>query len=112
MPRGSASVTDIMEDAFPRWAIPGLNIEFINTASWAPLPDLIPLCFERAEGHAVITSTTVVMAESFFVDGTPGRVHITDLGRVNTGFHGSVADAFPVEKITLSPLPQLTGFGP
>ena len=101
-----ARVTDIIGGAVPSLGDSTLITEFTNTACGAPLPDLIQLLSAPEQGQELLTLKTVVTAEGFFVDGTPGRVHITNMGLFNTGFHGAVADGFPVEKLKLIPLPR------
>jgi hypothetical protein len=86
-----------------------LELVLIISEPGADLPDLMELfvCEDEPPDWelrfiAVRANIRGPLREAFGVpDGTPGRVQITQTGLFMTGFHGAVADGFPVEHIKL-----------
>lgn len=83
------------------WA--DLEVSFYNPAPGDPIPDLIDLFGTRfgdvqdLRFHAGVDGT--FHALSGFPEGTAGKVKVDQVGLFNTGFHGAVADGFPVENV-------------
>lgn len=98
-----ARVTDIEDGAEPALGDSLLILEYIAPECGLPLLDLIELAFFTPEGYELRSVKFIASADGLLADGTPGRVHVTQVGLFHTGFHGAVADGFPVERITLAP---------
>lgn len=83
------------------WA--DLELSFYNPAPGAPIPDLLDLFATRfgdvrdIKFHA--SADGQFHALSGFAEGSAGKVKVDQIGLFNTGFHGAVADGFPVENI-------------
>ncbi|MCY1071127.1 hypothetical protein OV090_40670 [Nannocystis sp. RBIL2] len=86
-----------------------LKVVFTNTAPGADLPDLVDafILGNAADGQelrslAFRANGSGPLREAFGVpEGTPGRSVVSQTGLLTTGFHGAVADAFPVELVKL-----------
>ena len=99
---------EVLTGAKPGLCDSHLLVKFINTAPGVPLPDLIQLLFAPEIGQELLSLAMRCNAEGPLhegfddvEDGTPGRAIVLETGLFMTGYHGAVADGFPVEKINL-----------
>jgi hypothetical protein len=80
-----------------------LNLVFINSAPGAPLPDLMQILVEQFENLRFLSFKATAngpLRELFgVIEGTPGKVVVTETGLFTTHFMAAVADGFPVERI-------------
>ena len=104
---GSAA-GEIIAGAEPALANSLLTLEFINTASGAPMPNLNNLIFFPAVGQELVKITFEATAKGplralFGVPaGTPGMVHTTQRGLYGVDSNGAaLTDSFPTERITI-----------
>lgn len=84
------------------------ELKFINNAPpGGPLPDLVQLVFFTEPDQELLfialrTRARGELHEAFGVpEGTSGRATVVQTGLFMTGFHGAVADGFPVERVDL-----------
>jgi len=75
-----------------------------------PLPDLMQVFFEPAEGQELQrmtfqASATGELHEIFGVaEGTTGQIQVIQVGKFTGNGHGATADGFPVEKVKINPI--------
>lgn len=110
---GNRAPEIVANSAEPALGSVSVQVEFINTAPGADLPDLLQLFSAPEEGQQVLTlkinnKAKGPLTELFGVeDGTPGRntgIQVGLLGNPNCGDLDSpsaVADCFPAERINL-----------
>jgi hypothetical protein len=94
-------VTDVQAGEAPALGDCKMDLEFTNSAPGLPIPDFEQLLFAPAAGQAVLSVVFEGAASGQFANGAPGKVHVTERGILDNGFHGAVADGFPAEFITL-----------
>jgi hypothetical protein len=92
---------DVLAGATPCLGDSNMNLEFTNTAPALPIPDFEQLLFGPLPGQQILSVRFEGGATCTFADGTPGKVHVTEKGILDNGFHGAVGDGFPAEFINL-----------
>ena len=63
------------------------------------MPDLLGIAFSGD----LLSLRFVAQANGYFTDGSRGKVQVTEVGILDNGFRGRVADGFPAENILLIP---------
>lgn len=102
-------VNDVLRGEDPALGESFLQVKFINTASGAPLPDLLQLIYAPEPGQeppsfiSLTARAEGTLRGNFGVpDGTPGRAEVIETGLFITQSRGATADNFPVERINLN----------
>jgi len=96
-----ARVNDILAGATPAVGDCKLDLEFTNAAPGLPIPDFEQLLFAAGDGQEMRSVKFEGTANGTFTAGGSGKVHVREVGILDNGFHGAVADGFPAEFITL-----------
>jgi hypothetical protein len=93
--------SDVINGAVPSLGSSKLTLEFTNPAPGFPLPDFNQLLFAPDPGQELRSVHFEAIADGFYPDGSKGKLHVSERGIFDNGFHGAVADGFPVEFINL-----------
>jgi len=93
-----ARPADVAAGAAPALGSSTLTLDFLVDKAGQPMPDLLAIAFSGD----LQSIRFVAQANGFFADGSgPGKVQVTQVGILDNGFHGAVADGFPAENILL-----------
>jgi hypothetical protein len=96
-----ARPTDVADGAEPALGDSHFGVEFIVAAPGLPLPDLEQILFAPEPGQELLSVHFEATANGTFANGETGKVHVSERGILDNGFHGAVGDGFPVETINL-----------
>jgi hypothetical protein len=92
---------DVIDGAAPSLGTSKLVLEFTNPAPNLPLPDFNQLLFAPEPGQELLSVHFEATATGTLPDGSTGKLHVSERGIFDNGFHGAVGDGFPAELINL-----------